>query len=229
MNEMQKDFFIGLLFRKIDSLIDNEINNLNDNNEHYIDNIKFFVELYGKSEQHIQEIYDFMTGDQDEFANEEIQIAKDDKIVNVNLIDRGFLLPLEVFDLILLSIKSYMQEYLPLGSVVTLNKEKLGIEDDVLTKLTVVIEQRMIRPKGKNYYIDYRAIPYPTGIFNDKMYVYFSSDIIEEVVFKGFADEDNEGYEVALKESLIDNNIFSLTYCEEDVVLDFVDDNSENV
>ncbi|WP_423364537.1 DUF4176 domain-containing protein [Mycoplasma sp. P36-A1] len=95
-----------------------------------------------------------------------------------------------------------MIDYLPMGSIVRYDNS------------LVMIEQRMVKPLGKNYYIDYRAIPYPTGIFTQAMYLYFNDQDIEEVIFTGYSDAENEGFELGLKEDYINNNVFSVRYQE---------------
>lgn len=210
MNDIQKNYLVGLILRKIKKYDLESIKEVNINNDDYIQHIESFVEKYAADKEVIDSIYKFMESDETILDISGVTIEKIGLYVSVKSSEKYFTIAQQDFISLLITIECYMQEYLPLGSVVKVNKENLDIVSS--KDLTVVIEQRMIHPKGKNYYIDYRAIPYPMGIFTEQMYVYFSAMDIEEVVFEGYSDPENEGYELALKESLIDNNIFSANY-----------------
>ncbi|MDH6603211.1 hypothetical protein OKW23_000340 [Bacilli bacterium PM5-9] len=210
MNDIQKDYLIGLTLKKLKKYDLASIKEVNVNNDSYVENIERFIEKYGKDLSIIEKIYHFIKSDEQLLQENDINIEKIGLYNSIKTSDYYFTISQVDFISILEVIQCYMKDYLPLGSVVKLNKEKLNIESS--KDLIVVIEQRMIHPKGKQYYIDYRAIPYPMGIFNEQMYVYFSSEDIEEIIFSGYSDPENEGYELALKESLIDNDILSISY-----------------
>ena len=210
MNEIQKDYLTGLIFKKLHTYDLASIKEVNINNDNYIVNIEDFIEDYAKDSALIKEIYQFMESEEVFYQNADLSIEKIGLYISVKQVEKYFTISQTDFTNLLIIIQCYMNEYLPLGSVVKLNKEQLQIESS--KDLIVVIEQRMIHPKGKSYFIDYRAIPYPMGIFNEQMYVYFSNDDIEEIIYPGYSNPENEGYELALKESLIDNDILAITY-----------------
>ncbi|MEG0283834.1 MAG: DUF4176 domain-containing protein [Erysipelotrichales bacterium] len=209
MNDIQVSYLTGLILKKVSTFDLASLKDVNINNENYAKNIDMFIEKFAGA----KEILDI-----NEFANskELIYVSKDLKIEEIGLyvtitFDKIFFTITKVmFKDILMVIDCYMSEYLPLGSVVKIDKDTLGIEHD--KDLIVVIEQRMVQPIGMHHYIDYRAIPYPSGVFNEQMYIYFSKKDILEVVFEGYTDMENEGYELALKESLINNDIYSRIY-----------------
>ncbi|MDL2211961.1 DUF4176 domain-containing protein [Erysipelotrichaceae bacterium OttesenSCG-928-M19] len=210
MNDIQKNYLVGLILKKVNLLDLEAIKEVNVDNDDYKKNIEMFVEEYAKENAIIADIYNFMQSEEAYYQLETLKVEKIGLYVSVNMQDNYFTIGQTEFIELLQFIECYMREYLPLGSVVKVNKEKLDIVSS--KDLIVVIEQRMIHPKGKNYYLDYRAIPYPMGIFTEQMYVYFSVDDIDEIIFEGYSDPENEGYELALKESLIDNDILAITY-----------------
>ena len=211
MNDIQKDYLTGLILKKLHTYDLESIREVNVNNENYVENIENFIDRYAKNNEEITAIYEFLVDEIETiYQDKDLAIEKIGLYVSVRFDYNHFTISqADLIDLVIVA-QCYMNDYLPLGSVVKLNKEKLSIESS--KDLIVVIEQRMIHPKGKNYYIDYRAIPYPMGIFNEQMYVYFTNDDIEEVVFEGYSNPENEGYELALKESLIDNDVLAITY-----------------
>ncbi len=202
MNDIQKDYLIGLIIKKIEKYDLESLKEFNIEAGDYIENIKVFIEKYADDPILMHEIYNYLIGDNDEFFVGSVFIERAGLYVIVKDQDKYFVIKQADFTNLIISAKCYLQEYLPLGSVVR-------IKDD---GNLYVIEQRMVNQKGKNYYYDYRAIPYPMGIFNEQMYVYFSSNQIEKIEFFGYSDLENEGYELALKESFIDNDIFEYLY-----------------
>lgn len=203
MNDIQKNYLIGLLLKQVNSFDMEVLNEANINNDNYLKNIRDFVETYAEDYDLMNKLYEFITSDETEFIADPIMLEKVGLFIEVKEGEQAF--TIASGDLLELVVKAccYMIDYLPLGSIVR------------YASSLVMIEQRMVRPKGKDYYIDYRAIPYPTGVFNDQMYLYFNDDDIEEVIFTGYTDEEDEGYELALKESLINSNVFSKKYKEE--------------
>lgn len=73
-------------------------------------------------------------------------------------------------------------EYLPLGSIVLL---KGGVQ-----KMIIIARAINVRNKGKTFFFDYGAVPYPEGLVSDKM-AYVNHSSISRVVFTGYSDEDN--------------------------------------
>lgn len=202
MNDIQKDYLIGLIIRKIEKYDLKSIMDFNVEVQEYVQNIEKFIDNYADDVILLDGIYNFLISDLVEFENENIYIEKSDSFIIVKDKERIFVLNSSDFINLIISMKCYFQDYLPLGSIV-----KIANDGNLY-----VIEQRMINLKGRNYYHDYRAIPYPTGVFNDKMYQYFSSKDIDKIEFFGYSDFENEGYELALKESYLDNDIFEYTY-----------------
>lgn len=204
MNDIQKDYLIGLIIKKVDKYDLESLRELNAEAGDYISNIKDFVDQYADDPMLMDSIYEYLKSENSDLTIDNIYLEKAGLYLVVKEEEKYFVMEQDDFLNLIITIKCYLQDYLPLGSIVK-------IEDD---GNNYVIEQRMVNLKGKSYYYDYRAIPYPMGIFNEQMYVYFSSNQIEKIEFFGYSDSENEGYELALKESFIDNDIFEYIYQE---------------
>lgn len=210
MNDIQRNYLIGLVLKKVRQLNQESLKEVNVNNDMYLEHIESFVENNAANGKLISIIISFVNSEEVVLMEEGLTIEKIGLYTSVKTKDTSFTINQDELLNILFSIQSYMKEYLPLGTIVLVDKNQ--VEGEATDDVMVMIEQRMIHPKGKDYFVDYRAIPYPMGIFNEQMYVYFSADAVVEVVHLGYSDLENEGYELALKESLIDNNIFSVSY-----------------
>lgn len=205
MNDIQKNYLTGLVIRKLHEIDESSLKEVNVNYEKFYSNAEALIEKLCDNLPLAKETLCFLTNEDDlHFSQDDVIMEKIGLYVSIKDEDNVLTLKLEDLTNLMMMIVCYMQDYLPLGSVVKIN------EDD--KEELVLIEQRMVQLKGKNYYIDYRGVPYPTGIFNEKMYLYFSASKITEVIFTGYSDSENEGYELALKENLIGNGIFSQEY-----------------
>ena len=82
-----------------------------------------------------------------------------------------------------------MKQYLPIGSVVLLKNGK---------KLVMIYGRRQRRVVDVDKEYDYLACLYPEGnIDEDYMYL-FDEDSIDEVVFRGYSDAEEEAFIQAL-------------------------------
>lgn len=74
-------------------------------------------------------------------------------------------------------------DFLPLGTIVTLKGS---------VKKSVIIARALAAKLGDDTkYFDYGGVTYPEGLIGDSIQ-YFNVDSIDEVVFKGFTDKDDE-------------------------------------
>lgn len=76
-----------------------------------------------------------------------------------------------------------MKEYLPIGSIVLL---KNG------TKKIMIYGRRQMNMEKKIF--DYVACLYPQGNINEEYNFLFNHEDIEEVVYRGFADDEEEEF-----------------------------------
>ena len=105
--------------------------------------------------------------------------------------------------------------YLPLGSVVDLDTDKLKdlIDPDAIDNFRVVITQRMAAPDDVPLYFNYGATVYPVGIFKGCESIYFSSELIKDVVSIGYSDDIEVAYIAAMKsEYLFKRNLCSYAF-----------------
>ena len=57
---------------------------------------------------------------------------------------------------------------------------------------------------------------YPFGILTGHQLLFFTPNLIEEVIFWGYRDEQEESFELALKEELlIDEELMSVSFADE--------------
>lgn len=81
-----------------------------------------------------------------------------------------------------------MKKYLPIGSVVLL---KNGSK-----KIMIYGRKQLAAETGEEF--DYVACLYPEGNIDDDYTFLFNHENIDEVVFTGFADEDEEEFQKIL-------------------------------
>ena len=186
MNDMQRDYLIGLIQHKYDQLGISELDS--------------FIETYGVDYDLMDQVNTFLDGDQTSFSEGLLSLEKVEDKVNVKSKVGDFTINKSDFDKIIDACSSFLYEYYPLGTIVKVDDQY------------VMIEQRMVKLSNSDSYHDYRGVPYPTGIFNNSMYVYFDRDAIVELLFLGYKDAEGEGFELAMKEDLLNKNVFSLKY-----------------
>lgn len=79
-----------------------------------------------------------------------------------------------------------MEELLPIGSIVTL---KNGGQ-----KLMIISRAALYNNQGTLGYFEYSSCIYPFGHTNQNAF-FFNSEDIEEVVFRGYEDDDEKKYQ----------------------------------
>ena len=88
-------------------------------------------------------------------------------------------------------IKDYI---LPLGTVVTLKK------GDV--KLIIVGRAQLFNSEGTIGYFDYSALAYPQGVVAESEYAFFNDEDIENILFEGYRDEQEEEFASSYEERI---------------------------
>lgn len=78
-----------------------------------------------------------------------------------------------------------MEELLPIGSIVILKDAKKKI-------MIIGIMQIKRMSDGSNVAYDYLGVPYPEGYIGKEAGLLFNHDKIQEVIFKGYSNEDRE-------------------------------------
>lgn len=105
---------------------------------------------------------------------------------------------------------AFLEELLPLGSVVELKKGYMEEQMPVLKeagKVRLVITERYLTLTGNSYF-PYAGAVYPIGIFGKAQRLMFSPALIERVLSRGFSDEQEEEYQFLMKrEYLLKKNM----------------------
>ncbi|MCU08503.1 DUF4176 domain-containing protein [Listeria monocytogenes] len=104
----------------------------------------------------------------------------------------------------------YLYDYLPLGSVVILNKKYLGkaFEVDAIQQVRFVITQRFACIPDTETFYPYGGIIYPIGQIEGERVMYFTPPLIEEVQHVGFQDDTDRAFVLEMKEELIKRKNF---------------------
>lgn len=125
------------------------------------------------------------------------------------------------FEELLMCMLDILEETLPLGTVVNLNKKVYGDikEMEQIENLRIVITHRFLIKDDDGYYFPYAGVVYPTGMMFDNSKVFhFTAPLIERVVHRGFSDEADEVFCYYMKQELIiDHNLHSYGYATEEV------------
>ncbi|MFP7492925.1 DUF4176 domain-containing protein [Terribacillus saccharophilus] len=87
---------------------------------------------------------------------------------------------------------------LPIGSIVYLNEGT--------SKLMILNRGPIIELDGEQKMFDYSACEYPLGLVADNVF-YFNEENIDEIIFEGFKDSDEERFNSLYKQWLEDNKI----------------------
>lgn len=100
---------------------------------------------------------------------------------------------------------AFLEELLPLGSVVELKKEYMEDKMPVLQKagkVRIVITERFLSLTGNSYF-PYAGVPYPTGTFGSSRRLMFSPALIDNVLLTGFSDEEEQAYQYLMKQEYL--------------------------
>lgn len=100
---------------------------------------------------------------------------------------------------------AFLEELLPLGSVVELKKEYMEDHMPVLKKagkVRIVITERYLSYTGNSYF-PYAGVPYPTGTFASSRRLVFSPALVDKVLLTGFTDEQEQAYQYLMKQEYL--------------------------
>ncbi|EAD2655566.1 DUF4176 domain-containing protein [Listeria monocytogenes] len=113
----------------------------------------------------------------------------------------------------------YLYDYLPLGSVVILNKKYLGKAFDVddIQEVRFVITQRFATVPDTETFYPYGGVLYPIGHIEGERVLYFTPPLIEKVQFVGFQDVTDYAYLVEMREELLKKRAYqSIAFIDPD-------------
>ena len=83
-----------------------------------------------------------------------------------------------------------MKEYLPIGTVVLLKNGSI--------KIMIYGRKQIATENGEEF--DYVACLYPEGNINDDYTFLFNNENIDQVVFKGYSDEEEARFQKVLND-----------------------------
>lgn len=86
-----------------------------------------------------------------------------------------------------------MERLLPIGSIVRLKNGE--------QKLMIISRAALYNNQGTLGYFEYSACLYPNGHTNQNAF-FFNEENIEEIIFEGFCDKDEENFAMAFEEQI---------------------------
>lgn len=139
---------------------------------------------------------------------------------NVHIISIGFddvkLSKDEIRELCI-STLMVLEEILPLGTVVDLDKSSMSSNLSNIDNFRIVIVDRFVSNSQVEGFFEYVGVVYPLGKPNKNAVISFSPHIIEKVVYKGYSDEVDEAFVKLMKiQLLIEKNYTSVSFLSED-------------
>ena len=156
---------------------------------------KFNEAIYNNEENYI----DFNTGFSFQKINADYIITLENKTLKLEK---------EEFTKIIQGMIDILEDILPLGSVVRLKKKYLNklVDNNEIDAADVVIVNRFSISDNINAYYHYTAIVYPLGVIGEARGINFTSNLIEDVIYKGFSDEREDTYIYLMKKELLIKN-----------------------
>lgn len=103
----------------------------------------------------------------------------------------------------------------PLGTIVSLKKQYLGklLNNKEIDKAYFVITKRFIYNEKSSVYFNYAGVPYPVGNLGIRNDFYFTDNLIDKVIYKGFDDNQDAVFVYMMKrELIIEKNYKSVGY-----------------
>jgi len=124
------------------------------------------------------------------------------------------------FKRVLVSMLDLLEDTLPLGTVVDLKKSVYeGVEELAkVENIRIVVTYRFLNSGDDNYYFPYAGVIYPTGMLGAEEVMYFTRSLVENVIQRGFRDQDEETYVSLMKKELViekGKNSFGFATAEE--------------
>lgn len=109
------------------------------------------------------------------------------------------------FHKVIASMLDILEDTLPLGSVVDLRKEPYQNVPEIeeVEKIRLVILYRFLGKEDDSHYFPYAGVVYPTGMLGRKEVLYFTRPMVENVVQRGYHDEQEDAYVYLMKRELV--------------------------
>ncbi|EBF5186511.1 DUF4176 domain-containing protein [Listeria monocytogenes] len=167
-------------------------------------------------------VHGYLNGESSDILKDEQQKLVYKKVAStLDIIDElsTVHLPISVAKQAIQMFCDYLYDYLPLGSVVILNKKYLGkaFEVDDIQEVRFVITQRFVCIPDTETFYPYGGVLYPIGHIEGERVLYFTPPLIEQVQFVGFQDVTDHAYLVEMKEALLQKRSYqSIAFIDSD-------------
>lgn len=159
-----------------------------------------------KEREALESFYRFLKGSEPNYSHREITCERTGtKDLLLIVSEKEEVLPLDQLKKLVRDIKDWKEEILPVGSVVDLKLEAFQHFPGAnkVEKIRVNIIHRFLRNKGSATYFTYAGVLYPIGGFGGKDCIQFTREVIENVVFQGFSDREEEAFVALVKRKLL--------------------------
>lgn len=167
-----------------------------------------FFQLYRENQTYLYQVYENVEK-KESIVDEVVQVTFQVNNEMVIIKHQNFTLEVERVDL-LKAIQLFvdmMAPMYPLGTVVDLKKEYLHklVPTEKLANARFVIVQRFLFSSHVPAYTHFGGLVYPFGFIGGGELFYFTPELIEKVVYPGYADNIEQSYEITMKQELIIN------------------------
>lgn len=159
-----------------------------------------------KEKEALQPFYEFLKGSEPKYSYQKVACERTDmNDLLIMLSNQEEVIPLDKLIRLVRDIKDLKEEILPVGSVVDLKLEEFqnfpGAKK--VEKIRVNIIHRFLLNKGSDTYFTYAGVIYPIGGFGGKDCIQFTGELFENVVFRGFGDQEEEAFVYLVKRRLL--------------------------
>lgn len=109
------------------------------------------------------------------------------------------------FKKVLASMLDILEDTLPLGTVVDLNKDAYkGVPQvDEIENIRIVITYRFLGKESQKFYFPYAGVVYPVGMLGYDEVLYFTRPLVEKIIHKGYRDNQEDAYVYLMKQEMI--------------------------
>lgn len=154
-----------------------------------------------------------------------VRYKKSDKGCTITIKDKEMEFSTKDAKSIISGLINICEDILPVGSVVKLKNNYLKnfIQNSGLQDVEVVIISKYIFLNSLKTYYEYGAVAYPVGKIGKEKCIYFTSALIDEVLFRGYETEKDNVYNYLMKNELIvQKEMRSIGFVSEDVRDEFL-------
>lgn len=155
------------------------------------------------------------------YKNLELNISIEflENIVDLKINDIISEISFDNLNSLFVNIIDLIEPIYPLGTVVNLKTEYLNnlLDDKKISVATFVIINRFVYTDNIKTYFQYTGIPYPVGSLGFSRNLYFTSELIDNVVHLGHSDDKENAFIYMMKKELIiDKKYCSIGYASKD-------------